>query len=87
MTDRRMDKRVEVGHGGTYEVMLRCRNREREEDFILNPASRKLGVALEQKLDSSHIGCSEMNRTYKKDKEEGNEPSEGELGFMKSYTT
>ena len=58
-----------------------------EKDLIRVPTRRKCGIALEQKLDSSQIRWSEMNRTYRKDKKESNMPGEDELGFMKSYVT
>ena len=62
------------------------RREEGEEggDLILILTRR---VALEQKLDSSHLRWSEMKRTYRKVKKEGNEPGEGELWFMKVYVT
>ena len=58
-----------------------------EEDLIRIPTRRKYRIALKQKLDSNHIRCSKMNRIYRKDKKEDDEPGDGELGFMKSYAT
>jgi hypothetical protein len=58
--------------------------KKEDGDLILILTRR---IALQQKIDSSHIRWSEMERTYRKDKKKKRRERGETLGFMKSYAT